>query len=164
MIHYFTKGFKTPATGLVFVCLFVTEATEYWVHGKSDLPRPEAQCQSWRSVTYLLQGFCWDSAITVVYVIYPCHKCLVKFLADVFCTIHFGQEVGERLLFINLVFVIWRGSHHNFVVKPKDCSTSLRSRYSNKLILYLLCNEVEQSLYIILYQKRKTGQFSQYLV
>ena len=33
----------------------------------------------------------------------------------------------------------------------KDCSTPLRSNYSNKLLLYLLRNEVEQSLFYLRY-------------
>ena len=43
-------------------------------------------------------------------------------------------------------------------MKIKDCSTSLRGRYSSNLLLYLLRNEVEQSLVLHCNAKRQLGR------
>ena len=47
-------------------------------------------------------------------------------------------KVEERTPYVVVAFQVCK--------ETKDCSTSLRSRYIQKLLLYLLRNEVEQSL------------------
>ena len=47
-------------------------------------------------------------------------------------------KVEERTRYVVVAFQVCK--------ETKDCSTSLRSRYNSNLLLYLLRNEVEQSL------------------